>query len=62
MDNLYLDRMENGRALRAETGHTEKHEEVLVMLALGAQHCLICSMVIDSSALLTRTLNCSDVP
>lgn len=32
-DKIYLDNEEDGRPLRAETGHSEEHDEVLFILA-----------------------------
>ena len=40
-DNIYLDSEESGRPLRAETGHSKEHDEVLFILARGTQHCLV---------------------
>lgn len=57
MIKLYLDREENGRPPRAETGHPEKHAVVLVILALGTQHRDFCYTAVDGNALLAKPSN-----
>ena len=58
MIKLYPEREENGRPLRAETGHPEKHAAVLVILAVGTQHRDFCYMVVNGNALLAKPSNC----
>lgn len=57
MIKLYLDREENGRPPRAETGHPEKHAAVWVILALGTQHRDFCYTAVDGNALLAKPSN-----